>query len=126
MTQGIQYLDEVKELLLDGFESALNEGPFASEEVRGLKFKLIDAKLHEDAVHRGPAQVLPAIKKASYGSMMLAKPCLDEPIQKVFISAPIEHIGDCTREIQSIICQKDKLNFKLKLLMGPFFMNIFF
>ena len=101
MTRGIQYLYEVKELLLDGFESALNEGPLASEEVMGLKFKLVDAKLHEDAVHRGPAQVLPAIKKAIYGSMMLAKPCLAEPIQKVFISAPIEHIGDCTREIQN-------------------------
>ncbi|MBQ6351073.1 MAG: elongation factor EF-2 [Methanobrevibacter sp.] len=101
MTRGIQYLDEVKELLLDGFESALKEGPLASEEVMGLKFKLVDAKLHEDAVHRGPAQVLPAIKKAIYGSMMLAKPCLAEPIQKVFISAPIEHIGDCTREIQN-------------------------
>lgn len=101
MTRGIQYLDEVKELLLEGFESALKEGPLASEEVMGLKFKLVDAKLHEDAVHRGPAQVLPAIKKAIYGSMMLAKPCLVEPIQKVFISAPTEYIGDCTREIQN-------------------------
>lgn len=101
MTRGIQYLDEVKELLLDGFESALKEGPLASEEVMGLKFKLVDAKLHEDAVHRGPAQVIPAIKKAIYGSIMLAEPCLGEPIQKVFISAPIEHIGDCTHEIQN-------------------------
>ena len=101
MTRGIQYLDEIKELLLDGFESALKEGPLASEEIMGLKFKLVDAKLHEDAVHRGPAQVMPAIKKAIYGSIMLAKPCLVEPIQKVFISSPIEHIGDCTREIQN-------------------------
>ena len=64
MTRGIQYLDEVKELLLEGFESALKDGPLASEEGVGLKFKLSDAKLHEDAVHRGPAQVLPAIKKS--------------------------------------------------------------
>ena len=101
MTRGIQYLDEVKELLLEGFESALEEGPLASEEVMGLKFKLVDAKLHEDAVHRGPAQVLPAIRKAIYASMMLAKPCLAEPIQKLFISSPVKHIGDCTREIQN-------------------------
>lgn len=101
MTRGIQHLDEVKELLLEGFEEALKEGPLASDEVTGLKFKLADAKLHEDAVHRGPAQVLPAIKNAIYGVMMLANPCLVEPIQKVFISAPIEYIGACNREIQN-------------------------
>lgn len=101
MTRGIQHLDEVKELLLEGFEETLKEGPLASEEVTGLKFKLVDAKLHEDAVHRGPAQVLPAIKNAIYGVMMLADPCLVEPIQKVFISAPIEYIGACNREIQN-------------------------
>lgn len=101
MTRGIQHLDEAKELLLEGFEMTLKEGPLAAEEVMGLKFKLVDAKLHEDAVHRGPAQVLPAIKNAIYGAMMLAKPCLAEPIQKVFVSAPIEYIGQCTREIQN-------------------------
>ena len=101
MTRGIQYLDEVKELLLEGFEDALNEGPLASEEVSGLKFRLVDAKLHEDAVHRGPAQVLPAIKGAINGVIMLADPCLLEPIQKVFVSAPIEYIGACSKEIQN-------------------------
>ena len=101
MTRGIQYLDEVKELLLEGFEDALNEGPLASEEVSGLKFRLVDAKLHEDAVHRGPAQVLPAIKGAINGVIMLADPCLLEPIQKVFVSAPIEYIGACSQEIQN-------------------------
>jgi elongation factor 2 len=101
MTRGIQYLDEVKELLLQGFEDALTEGPLASEEVMGLKFKLVDAKLHEDAVHRGPAQVLPAIRNAIFGSMMLANPCLLEPIQKVFISAPLRYIGECDKEIQN-------------------------
>lgn len=48
----------------------------------GLKFKLHDAKLHEDAVHRGPAQVLPAIRNAIYASMMSAGPTLLEPMQK--------------------------------------------
>ncbi len=101
MTRGIQYLDEVKELLLEGFEEALRHGPLASEELTGLKFKLVDAKLHEDSVHRGPSQILPAIKKAVYGAVMLADPCLEEPIQKVLISAPVEYIGACSREIRN-------------------------
>ena len=53
MTRGIQYLDEIKELVIEGFESALEEGPVANEIAMGMKFTLVDAKLHEDAVHRG-------------------------------------------------------------------------
>ena len=101
MTRGIQYLDEVKELLLEGFESALDEGPVANEIAMGLKFKLVDAKLHEDAIHRGPAQVLPSIRKAIYGAMMLARPTLLEPIQKVFINVPQDYMGSSTREVQN-------------------------
>ncbi|MCF0225732.1 MAG: elongation factor EF-2 [Methanobrevibacter sp.] len=101
MTRGIQYLDEVKELLLEGFESALDDGPLANEFAMGLKFKLHDAKLHEDAVHRGPAQVLPAIRKAIYAAIMSAQPALLEPMQKVFISTPQDYMGACTREIQN-------------------------
>ncbi|MDR2831050.1 MAG: elongation factor EF-2 [Methanobrevibacter sp.] len=101
MTRGIQYLDEVRELLIEGFESALDAGPIANEITVGLKFKLVDAKLHEDAIHRGPAQVLPSIRKAIFGSIMLAQPVLLEPIQKVFINTPKDYMGNATREIQN-------------------------
>jgi len=101
MTRGIQYLDEIKELLLEGFESALDDGPIARERVMGIKIKLMDAKIHEDAVHRGPAQVLPAIRKAVYGSIMMANPTLLEPKQKVFINTPQDYMGSATREVQN-------------------------
>ncbi len=101
MTRGIQYLDEIKELLLDGFESTLDDGPIAREKVMGIKVLLKDAKIHEDAVHRGPAQVLPAIRKAVYGAIMMAQPTLLEPIQKVFINVPQDYMGAATREIQN-------------------------
>lgn len=101
MTRGIQYLDEIKELLLEGFESAMDDGPIAREKVMGVKILLKDAKIHEDAVHRGPAQVLPAIRRAIYGAIMMANPTLLEPIQKVFINTPQEYMGAATREIQN-------------------------
>ncbi|MDG3546774.1 elongation factor EF-2 [Methanobacterium formicicum] len=101
MTRGIQYLDEIKELLLEGFESAMDDGPIAKERVMGIKIKLMDAKIHEDAVHRGPAQVLPVIRKAVYGAIMMAEPALLEPIQKVFINTPQDYMGAATREIQN-------------------------
>ena len=101
MTRGIQHLDEIKELLLEGFESALDDGPIARERAMGIKIKLMDAKIHEDAVHRGPAQVLPAIRKAVYGAIMMANPTLLEPIQKVFINTPQDYMGSATREVQN-------------------------
>lgn len=101
MTRGIQHLDEIKELLLEGFESALDDGPIARERVMGIKIKLMDAKIHEDAVHRGPAQVLPAIRKAVYGAIMMANPTLLEPVQKVFINTPQDYMGSATREVQN-------------------------
>ena len=101
MTRGIQYLDEIKELLMDGFESTLDDGPIAREKVMGIKVLLKDAKIHEDAVHRGPAQVLPAIRKAVYGAIMMANPTLLEPMQKVFINTPQDYMGAATREIQN-------------------------
>jgi elongation factor 2 len=101
MTRGIQHLDEIKELLLEGFESALDDGPIARERAMGIKIKLMDAKIHEDAVHRGPAQVLPAIRKAVYGAIMMANPTLLEPLQKVFINTPQDYMGSATREVQN-------------------------
>ncbi|MGV8144358.1 MAG: elongation factor EF-2 [Methanothermobacter sp.] len=101
MTRGIQYLDEIKELLIEGFESTLDDGPIAREKVMGIKVSLKDAKIHEDAVHRGPAQVLPAIRKAIYGAIMMAQPTLLEPMQKVFINVPQDYMGAATREIQN-------------------------
>lgn len=101
MTRGIQHLDEIKELLLEGFESAMDDGPIARERAMGIKIKLMDAKIHEDAVHRGPAQVLPAIRRAIYGAIMMAQPTLLEPKQKVFINTPQDYMGSATREVQN-------------------------
>jgi elongation factor 2 len=67
----------------------------------GLKIKLVDAKLHEDSIHRGPAQVIPAARSAVYGAMCLGERVLLEPIQKVFINVPQDYMGDAVRELQS-------------------------
>jgi len=58
-TKGIQHLNETMELVLEGLQEALDDGPLAAEPVQGSLFRLHDAKLHEDTIHRGPAQVIP-------------------------------------------------------------------
>ena len=100
VTKGIQYLNETMELILEGFREAMRAGPLAREPVMGLKVKLVDCKLHEDAVHRGPAQVIPAVRSAIFAAMLQANPTLLEPYQKVFISIPQDMLGNVTREIQ--------------------------
>jgi elongation factor 2 len=101
VTKGIQYLNEVMSLIQEGFHEAVDDGPLAKEKVFGLKVKLTDAKLHEDAIHRGPAQVIPAARDAIREAMMHAKAHLLEPKQKVFIHVPQDYMGAATREIQS-------------------------
>ncbi|RLI76446.1 elongation factor EF-2 [Archaeoglobales archaeon] len=100
VTKGIQYLNETMELILEGFREAVRAGPLAREPMMGIKVKLVDCKLHEDAVHRGPAQVIPAVRSAIFAAMLQANPTLLEPYQKVFITIPQEMLGNVTREVQ--------------------------
>jgi len=92
-TKGIQYLHETMELVKQAFEEAMMRGPLANEKVAGLKVKLMDAKLHEDTIHRGPAQIIPAVRDGIYGAMCQAGRILLEPMQRVFISVPPDYMG---------------------------------
>lgn len=100
-TKGIQYLHETMELCIQAFREAMNKGPLAQEKCMGVKVKLVDAKLHEDSIHRGPAQVIPAVRSAIYGAMCESGRILLEPKQRVFINVPVDLMGDVTREMQS-------------------------
>ena len=99
-TKGIQYLHETMELCIQAFEEVCNAGPLAAEKLMGVKVRLVDAKLHEDSIHRGPAQVIPAVRNAIYGAMCQGDRILLEPMQKVFIDVPQELMGNVTREMQ--------------------------
>src|SRR5881628_3529113 len=100
-TKGIQYLHETMELIKEAYIEAMSKGPLAGEKAMGLKVRLGDAKLHEDSVHRGPAQVIPAARPSIYGAMVQGGRILLEPIQKVFINVPQDFMGAALGEIQS-------------------------
>jgi len=99
MTKGIQYLHETMELIKQSFDEAMDRGPLAAEKVSGVKVKLMDAKLHEDTIHRGPAQVIPAVRDGIYGSMCQAGRVLLEPMQKLYISVPPDYMGGAVNMI---------------------------
>jgi elongation factor 2 len=100
VTKGIQYLNETMDLIVDAFKEAMNRGPLANEKVHGLKVRLVDAKLHEDSIHRGPAQTIPAARSGIYGAMCLAGRVLLEPLQKVTVNTPQDVLAGATRELQ--------------------------
>jgi elongation factor 2 len=93
-------IGEVIELVLDAFEQVIDAGPIAREPCLKLKVSLVDIKLHEDAIHRGPAQVYPAVRDAVRAAMATAKPVLYEPVQTMLFECPIQFMGEITKLIQ--------------------------
>jgi elongation factor 2 len=100
MTKGIQYLRETMELIIEGYHEAMKTGPLTREPCEGIKVRLVDVTLHEDAVHRGPAQVIPAVRSAIFAAILMANDVVLEPMQKVFISVPQNLMGSATQQIQ--------------------------
>ena len=86
---------------INAFEQIVDYGVLAREPCVRLKVSLVDTKLHEDAIHRGPAQVLPAVRDAIRLCILDAKPILFEPIQQLRIDTPERYINDVTRIVQS-------------------------
>ncbi len=100
-TRGIVYIGEIMELLLDMFEDVMGAGPLAREPCTGVKVRLMDCKLHEDAIHRGPAQMYPAVREGIRGAMMLAGATMFEPIQTLRFEAPNEYMGEMSKLINN-------------------------
>ncbi|HLC36220.1 MAG TPA: elongation factor EF-2 [archaeon] len=98
-TRGIQSLHEIRELVIQGFKDAMDEGPLAKEKGFGVMVELHDASLHEDAIHRGPAQVLPAITRAIYASMLSGNAVIYEPKQTLTITVPETFMGAVTGQL---------------------------
>ena len=109
-TKGIQYLNEVRALIQEGFHEAVDNGPVAREKVLAVKVKLVDAKLHEDSIHRGPAQVIPAVRDAIREAMLQAGAVLLEPKQRVFIHVGQDYMGAGMTEIQKRRGQINEMN----------------
>ncbi len=100
-TRGIVHIGEIMEMVMDAFEEVMKEGPLAREPGKGIKVVLADTKLHEDAIHRGPAQVLPAVRNAIKGAMLNAKALIFEPLQIVQIESPADFMGDISKLVQN-------------------------
>ncbi len=96
VTTGIQYLREVRDHIAGGFNWGCEAGPYAGEAVMGIHCVMTDIQLHEDPVHRGPAQMMPPVRQAFFAAILSADPTLLEPIYKIQVRIPPDELGNVT------------------------------
>ena len=88
------------EMIKDAFEEVMEDGPLAREPVTKVIVKLVDAQLHEDSIHRGPGQIMPATRYAIRQAMLRANATLLEPKQIIRIDVPSDVMSNAIREIE--------------------------
>jgi len=92
-TKGVQYLNEIKDSVIAGFQWASKEGVLCDENMRGVRFNIYDVTLHTDAIHRGGGQIIPTARRVLYASALTAAPRLMEPVYLVEIQCPENAVG---------------------------------
>jgi len=92
-TKAVQYLNEIKDSVVSGFQWASREGPIGEEPMRSCRFNIMDVTLHADAIHRGGGQLIPTARRVLYAAALLAEPGLLEPVFLVEIQVPESAMG---------------------------------
>merc|ERR1711871_1061579 len=87
-TTAVQYLLEIKEHVNSAFQWCTKEGPLCEENMRGIRFNLMDVTMHADAIHRGAGQIMPPMRRVAFAAELTAQPTLQEPIFLVEITCP--------------------------------------
>merc|ERR1712137_914061 len=92
-TKAVQYLNEIKDSVIAGFQWASKEGVLCEENMRGVRYNIYDVTLHADAIHRGGGQIIPTARRVIYASQLTAAPRLLEPVYLVEIQCPEVAVG---------------------------------
>lgn len=73
--------------IVDRFQWGAREGPLCDEPIRNVKFKIVDARIAPEPLHRGSGQIIPTARRVAYSSFLLATPRLMEPVYYVEVSS---------------------------------------
>merc|ERR1712178_150604 len=87
-TQAVQCMNEIKEHVNSAFQWTSKEGPLCEENMRGIRFNIMDVTLHADSIHRGAGQIMPPTRRVCFAAEMVAQPTLQEPMFLVEITCP--------------------------------------
>jgi len=102
VSKGVQYLNEIKDSVVAGFQWASKEGVLCDENMRGVRFNVHDVTLHADAIHRGGGQIIPTARRVLYASVLTAQPRLLEPYYLVEVQCTM----DCSGGVSSVITKR--------------------
>jgi len=101
-TKGCQFMHEIKDSMVTGFQVVSSAGVLCDEECRGLRISVQDTTLHPDSIHRGGGQIIPTSRRVFYACQLTAAPRLQEPFFLVEITCPNEVCGS----VYSCLTQK--------------------
>ncbi|KAF8312439.1 P-loop containing nucleoside triphosphate hydrolase protein [Clavulina sp. PMI_390] len=93
-TKGVQYLNEIKDSCIAAFQWATKEGVCAEENMRGVRFNILDVTMMSDAIHRGGGQIIPTCRRVCYAACLLATPGLQEPVYLAEIQCPEDSLNN--------------------------------
>ncbi|XWV25650.1 mimivirus elongation factor aef-2 [Tupanvirus deep ocean] len=120
-TKGVQYLNEIKDHVLNAFKHTMSKGVLCDEPVRGVRFNIDDVTLHADAVHRGGGQIIPTARRCLIASMLTAEPAIMEPIFMVEIQVPQNYVGtiySCLQNKRGEVFTQEQLVGELCIVKG--------
>jgi len=98
--KGRQYVEEVLDHVKSGFREAVHTSVLAKEPAYGLKVNLEDITVHEDPVHRGPAQILPMTWRPIWCAFLLSDPKLLEPLISFECKVPNDFVSPVIALVQ--------------------------
>ncbi|KAB7495937.1 U5 small nuclear ribonucleoprotein component [Armadillidium nasatum] len=95
-------LSSVKDSIVQGFQWGTREGPLCEEPIRNCKFKILDAVIANEPLHRGGGQIIPTARRVAYSAFLMATPRLMEPYYFVEIQAP----ADCVSSVYTVLTKR--------------------
>lgn len=95
-------LGSVKDSIVQGFQWGTREGPLCEEPIRNVKFKILDAVIAAEPIHRGGGQIIPTARRVAYSAFLMATPRLMEPYYFVEVQAP----ADCVSAVYTVLARR--------------------
>jgi len=112
-TSGVQYLNEIKDSMEAAFQWATKESVMTDENMRGVRFNILDVTLHADAIHRGGGQIIPTARRVIYAALLTASPRFQEPVFLCEIQTPDDAMGGiyhCLTTRRGIVIGEEPVN----------------
>ncbi|CAL4087293.1 unnamed protein product [Meganyctiphanes norvegica] len=100
ITKGIDYIAEIKESCIKGFQWCARQGVLCEEPMRGVGFNICDAKLCTSPNDRRLGQIIPLTRQLVYASFLTGSPRLQEPVYSSEIICNTDLIDNLRQEIK--------------------------